>query len=129
MLLKECKGYELTKAKPNTSEDYFNRSEVIFVDEGEEKVLHVLYVRYFEELFPQFTPYEQDPVFTIGTKEIQFKDIVGLVCLLKNPSLRKQKRVYINNENEFKAYFKDTNFEMIKEVFHSLEQNNGYELQ
>ncbi len=49
MLLKKCEGYELEKEKSNTSEDFFNRSEVVYVENGKEKTLHVLYVRYFDE--------------------------------------------------------------------------------
>lgn len=37
MLINQSGGYELEKEKSNTSEDFFNRSEVTFVDEGEEK--------------------------------------------------------------------------------------------
>ena len=67
MKIISCHGYELQKAQPNTSEDFFNRSEVTFVDDdGTERTLHVLYVRYFDERFFEWTPYEQDPVFQIG---------------------------------------------------------------
>ncbi|MBL4954084.1 hypothetical protein JK635_18115 [Neobacillus sp. YIM B02564] len=128
MLIKECKGYELEKAKSNTSEDFFNRSELTYIDDGVEKTLHVLYVRYFDELFPEFTPFEADPVFVHDGNEVKFKDIVALVCFLKNPGLRERKRLYINSKQEFAAYFQDINFEKIKEIFTSLQQKQGYEL-
>ncbi|AZU63201.1 hypothetical protein [Neobacillus mesonae] len=128
MLIKECKGYELEKAKSNTSEDFFNRSELTFVEDGVEKTLHVLYVRYFEEIFPEFTPFNQDPVFAQDGYEVNFKDIVALVCLLKNPGLRGRKRIYINSKHEFAAYFQDVNFVKLPEIFAALHQKNEYEL-
>ena len=124
----QCSGYELEKEKSNTSEDFFNRSEITFIDDGVEKTLHVLYVRYFDEIFPEFTPFQQDPVFTAGENPVYFKEIVALVCLLKNPSLRQRKRVYVNDQQEFAAYFKNVNVEKIAEVFQALKQNQSYEL-
>jgi hypothetical protein len=128
MLIRQCKGYELEKEQPNTSEDFFNRSEVTFVEDGIEKILHVLYVRYFEQLFPSFTPYEKDPIFTVGQREVCFKDIVALVCLLKNPSFRHRKRIYINSEKEFQRYFEYVEFDKLPEIFSAIETKSGYEL-
>lgn len=124
VLINQSGGYELEKEKSNTSEDFFNRSEVTFVDEGEEKTLHVLYLRYFDEMFNEFTPYQQDPIFD----EVEFKEIVALVCLIKNPGLRHRKRVYINSKHEFAAYFQDIDFNKLPEIFQSLKQNKSYEL-
>ncbi|MED4228861.1 hypothetical protein [Neobacillus cucumis] len=129
MLIKECKGYELEKEKSNTSEDFFNRSEVTFVEDGQEKTLHVLYVRYFDELFQEFTPYKQNPIINHGTNEVYFKDIVALVCLLKNPGLQNRKRLYINSKYEFASYFQDINYNKLPEVFLGIQQNKEYELQ
>ncbi|MGM7684826.1 hypothetical protein ACSVDA_22215 [Cytobacillus sp. Hm23] len=128
MLIKNCNGYELEKEKPNTSEDFFNRSEVTFVEDGEERTFHLLYIRYFDERLSEFTPYNSDPVFTIGEKDIHFKDIVGLICLLKKPQFLSRKRVYINNINEFVEYFKDVQFEKLPEIFQSIEYNEGYKV-
>ncbi|WP_066372570.1 hypothetical protein [Neobacillus fumarioli] len=128
MLIKECKGYELEKAQPNTSEDFFNRSEVTFSDDGIEKTLHVLYVRYFDEIYQEFTPYKQDPIFVQNGREVEFKDIVALVCLLKNPGLRSRKRLYINSKEEFASYFRNINFDKLPEIFLALKQTNGYNL-
>lgn len=124
----ECKGYELIKEKPNTSEDLFNRSEITFIDEGEERTLHVVYVRYFDEIFNEFTPYGKDPIFGEGSSEIHFKDIVALVCLLKNPGLRHRKRLYINSKQEFAAYFQDIDYNKLPEIFLALQQKKEYEL-
>ena len=128
MFIKQCKGYELEKAKPNTSEDFFNRSEVTFEDAGTEKTLHVLYVRFFEEKFPEFTPFKKDPIFEIGEKAIEFKDIVAIVSLIKNPELRHRKRVYINSLQEFISLFQDVDFDKLKTIFQDLDGGKGYEL-
>ena len=127
MRIMDCKGYELEKERPNTSEDFFNRSEVFFEDEGEEKTLHVLYIRYFDELISEFTPYESDPIFNVSDREVCFKDIVGLVCLLKNPGFRNRKRIYINEKKEFEDYFSKVDFEKIQDVFVQIEKG-GYNL-
>lgn len=124
VLINQCGGYELEKEKSNTSEDFFNRSEVTFMEDGEEKTLHVLYVRYFAELFQEFTPYQQNPIFD----EVEFKDIVALICIIKNPGLRNRKRLYINSKNEFAAYFKDIDFKKLPEIFQTLKQNKSFEL-
>jgi hypothetical protein len=128
LLIKECKGFELEKEKSNTSEDFFNRSEVTFIEDGEEKTLHVLYVRYFDEVFHEFTPYEQDPIIVLEKNEISFKEIVALVCLLKNPGLRVRKRLYINSKQEFASYFQDINFNKLPEILLALKQKKDYEL-
>ena len=78
MLIKECIGYELEKEKSNTSEDFFNRSEVTFIEDAEEKTLHVLYVRYFDEIFHEFTPYQQDPIFTKGDIKLLLRILLHL---------------------------------------------------
>lgn len=128
MKIKECKGYELEKALPNTSEDYFSRSEVTFVDGGKEKTLHVLYVRYYEQLKGNFTPYEEDPIFKIGEREVNFRDVVALAYLLKYPESRERKRVYINTEKEFASIFQNCDFDQLKDIFQSLEGNKSYDL-
>jgi hypothetical protein len=128
LLIKECKGFELEKEKSNTSEDFFNRSIVTFSEGGKEKTLHVLYVRYFDEFIHEFTPYKQDPIMVQDNKEVSFKDIVALVCLLKNPGLRSRKRLYINSKQEFASYFQDINYNKLPEIFLSLNQKKEYEL-
>ncbi|WP_210365590.1 hypothetical protein [Bacillus sp. REN3] len=128
MIIKQCDGYELEKEKSNTSEDFFNRSEVTFVEDGKEKKLHVLYVRYFDELISTFTPYEADPVFKAGEREVYFRDLVALACLLTNPGYRHRKRVYINIEEEFAEIFKMLEFSKLPAVFEGLEQKNQFEI-
>jgi hypothetical protein len=128
MIIKECRGYELEKEKSNTSEDYFNRSEITYVENGEEKQLHVLYVRYYEENFKEYTPFETNPVYQIGDKDIFIRDFVALACLLKNPGLRHRKRLYINTEREFKFYFQEVDFEKVKELLTELSTKGKVEI-
>jgi len=128
LLIKRCYGYELEKEKSNTSEDFFNRSEITFEEDGKEKTLHVLYVRYFDELFSEFTPFETEPLFTTGANEIYFKDIVALICLIKNPSLRHRKRIYISSRAEFASYFQDIDFSKIHNIFEQIETQKSYNL-
>ncbi|RFU69045.1 hypothetical protein [Bacillus sp. V59.32b] len=126
MIIKDCRGYELEKAQSNTPEDFFNQSEVTYIENGEEKTLHVLYVRYFDEFAKEFTPYSANPLFTAGGKEIYLYDIAAIVCLLKNPDFRTRKRVYINTKKEFASYFERVNFDKLPEVFEALEQKKEY---
>ncbi|WP_078545976.1 hypothetical protein [Litchfieldia alkalitelluris] len=126
MKLNQCMGYELEKAQSNTSEDFFNQSEVIFTDQGEEKTFHLLYVRYFDEQLLEVIPFDQEPLFTSGDRSVTIKDIVGLICLLSNPSFRKRKRVYINSVDELISYFKGFNYNMLQDLFEKLGNNQPY---
>ncbi|MFS0822896.1 hypothetical protein [Bacillus sp. 1P02SD] len=128
MLIKQCSGFELEKTLKNTFEDFFNQSEVTYVVDGEERTLQILYLRYFEEQFTSFTPFTEDPVYKIDTNEIYFKDLVALVCLLKNPEYRHRKRVYLNEQNQFEEHFEGIQFDRLKEIFTHLHHKDGYEL-
>ncbi|WP_419956234.1 hypothetical protein ACN6MT_13760 [Neobacillus niacini] len=128
MLIKECTGYELEKEKSNTSEDFFNRSEVTFIDGSEERTLHVLYVRYFDEFLQELTPFQENPILSQDNLEVNFKDIVALVCLIKNPGLRNRKRLYINSKQEFASYFQDIDFDKLPEIVLAVKQNHKFEL-
>lgn len=100
MIIKNGRGYELEKEMPNTSEDFFNRSEVTFVSSKTEKTFHVLYVRYFEQVFT-----EQNAELFAG-QDLRLKDILALICIIQNESLLMRKRLYINTEEEFQSYLK-----------------------
>lgn len=128
MLIKQCVGYELEKEKSNTSEDFFNRSEVTFVENGKEKTLHVLYVRFFDELIGSITPYEDDPVFKAGSREVYLRDLVAIAALLKNPGYRHRKRVYINVQKEFADIFNGLEFSKLPEIFESIEEKGSFEI-
>jgi hypothetical protein len=128
VLIKSCIGYELEKEKSNTSEDFFNRSEVTFVEDNKEKTLTILYVRFFEEKLNDFTPFSANPIYQEEGLEIHLMDVVALVLLIKNPGFRHRKRVYINNQNEFAAYFQDIDFEKIIDVVKKVKQKQACQL-
>lgn len=128
MLIKQCIGYELEKEKSNTSEDFFNRSEVAFVEDGKEKTLHVLYVRYFDEMVADITPFAEDPLFRAGSRDVYLRDIVALASLLKNPGYRHRKRVYINVEKEFADIFKGLEFDKLPQIFEGIGHGREFEI-
>ncbi|MGN1386837.1 MAG: hypothetical protein ACI4XS_09560 [Bacillus sp. (in: firmicutes)] len=122
MKLIQCRGYELEKAQPNTSEDFFTRSEAIFALDGEERTLHVLYVTFFEEEARAIIPYSEDPLFRAGNREVNLRDIVAFVYLLQHPQATDRKRIYVNDQSEFLKYLKNTNFEEVERIIRQLEQ-------
>ncbi|MFD3446165.1 hypothetical protein ACFDTO_16345 [Microbacteriaceae bacterium 4G12] len=123
MIIQSYNGYELVKAQSNTSEDYFNRSEVTYTHNGEEKTLHVLYIRYFEEQLAQFTPFTGNPVFQVGERDILFREMLALACLLKNPEFANRKRIYMNTQEELSVYMDEENIEKTKQAIEKI--NNG----
>lgn len=128
LFIKGCKGFELEKEKPNTSEDFFNSSELTYSEDGVEKTLNILYVRYFDEFITELTPYEADPIFKVASRDVYFRDIVALVCFLKNPGFRHRKRVYINSKAEFATYFQGIDYNKLKGIFQALEEKQSFEL-
>lgn len=128
MLIKKCSGYELEKEKRNTSEDSFNRSKVTFMIQNEERTLHVLYLRYFDEIFAEISPFKEDPLISIGEKSYEFKDVVALVCLLNNDAFRTRKRVYINDVDEFKSYFENLNIEQLFNILRKIVEDGSFKV-
>ncbi|PEY30307.1 hypothetical protein CN354_25190 [Bacillus cereus] len=121
-------GYELEKAQPNTSEDFFNRSEVTYILGEQEKTFSVLYVRYFEEILQEITPFEGNPVFKIEEQDIYLRDIVALACFVKNKELHGQKRVYINVLEDFQNYFDDKTVVKVQNIMAELHKNKKVEI-
>ncbi len=119
--LKQCKGYELIKAQPNTSEDFFTRSEVTFYLDGEERTLHVLYVKFFEEQIRGLIPYSKEPLFRVGNREIYLRDIVALIYLLQHPQGKSRKRIFVNDQLQFSEYLKNANYDEIESMVRQLE--------
>ncbi|WP_026673175.1 hypothetical protein [Alkalihalobacterium bogoriense] len=128
MLLKKAIGYELQKEKPNTSEDFFNRSIVSYVEDGVEKEFSVLYVRYFDEVFSEFLPYEQDPLFSVHERDVSFKDTVALVSLLAVPNNKNKKRIYINEKKELSSMYANVDLQLVKNIFTEIEEKGEYML-
>lgn len=123
-----CNGVYLEKGKPNSPEDFFNRSTVKYIKDGEEKILNVVYLRYFDERITHWTPYSENPIFKSHTRDIYMADIIALICLIKEPCLSSRKRVYINSEKVLASYFLDLNFHKLEEVFRSIEQAKPYDI-
>jgi len=121
-------GHELEKAKPNTSEDFFNRSEVTYILNDKEKTFSVLYVRYFEEVIQEITPFEGNPVCKVEEQDIYLRDIVAICCLVKDKELRAQKRLYLNNMEEFQQYFDEGTVSKVQEILAELHKNKRVEI-
>lgn len=129
MLVKACKGYELMKEKPNTSEDFFNRSEVVYEENGQEKTFQVLYVRFFDELIQEQISFHPESLFQNEDTGVSFKDIVAVCCLLSNPDLRGRKRLYINSIGEFSSYFKEIDLQSLSGLLESLARGKAYHIE
>ncbi|MBW3493087.1 hypothetical protein [Bacillus sp. FDAARGOS_1420] len=121
-------GYELEKAKPNTSEDFFNRSEVTYILNNQEKTFSVLYVRYFEEISQEITPFEGNPVYKVEEQDVYLRDIVAIACLLKDKELRAQKRLYLNEVTDFQRYFDEGTVVKVQEILAELHKNKRVEI-
>ncbi|MEF7659486.1 MULTISPECIES: hypothetical protein [Bacillus] len=121
-------GYELEKAKPNTSEDFFNRSEVTYILNNKERTFSVLYVRYFEEVLQEITLFEGNTVCKVEEQDIHLRDIVAMCCLLKENALRTQKRLYLNNIEEFQQYFDKETLLKVQEILAELHKNKRVEI-
>ncbi|MFK4293550.1 hypothetical protein ABH955_002437 [Bacillus sp. RC240] len=121
-------GYELEKAKPNTSEDFFNRSEVTYILNNQEKTFSVLYVRYFEEILQEITPFEGNPVYKVEEQDVYLRDIVAIACLLKDKELRTQKRLYLNEVTDFQRYFDEGTVVKVQEILAELHKNKRVEI-
>ncbi|WP_163093177.1 hypothetical protein [Bacillus cereus] len=128
MIIKGYVGYELEKEKPNTSEDFFNRSEVTYILNGQEKTFSVLYVRYFEEVLQEITPFEGNPVYKVEEQNIYLRDIVAICCFMKDKELRAQKRLYLNNMEEFQQYFDEGTVSKVQEILAELHKNKRVEI-
>ncbi|MEB1808725.1 MAG: hypothetical protein LPK26_15795 [Bacillaceae bacterium] len=120
MIILKAEGIELEKEKPNTSEDFFNRSTVTYTDNGQERELNVLYVRYFDEKSSEISPFKESPIVATSQREITFKDIVALVWLLQNSGNKEKKRIYINELKEMEALFRGVDPEQVKEIMNNL---------
>lgn len=123
MFIYNCHGYELEKAQPNTSEDFFNRSEVEYEINGERFVTHVLYVRFFEEQLSEISELNSTILYDNGEESVYFRDLVALALIIKNPAYRGRKRIYINELSQFAEELKGVDFEKLVGYARSIRQN------
>lgn len=122
MLIQHIDGIELEKEKPNTSEDFFNRSEATYESNGITQTFHLLYVRYFEEkLQEELTKHDfwKDYLDTYKIREI-----AALVALTSDDAYLKRKRSYINNYEEFQNLFLNPNKDVLRSHLHTLKKNS-----
>lgn len=121
MLIHHIDGIELEKEKPNTSEDFFNRSETTYEVNGVKHTFHLLYVRYFEEkLEDELTQHE---FWQSYLKKYKIREIAALTALCKNKAYLKRKRVYINNFEEFRGIFLDPDEKALNSLLKSFNEN------
>jgi hypothetical protein len=122
VIIKNCRGYELEKEMPNTSEDFFNRSEVTIVSKKAEKTFYVLYLRYFEDVFR-----ERNAFLFEGT-DLSIKDVMALICIIQNEALLERKRLYINTEEEFLMYLQGIDLRAAMEWIPDINRNQTLKL-
>lgn len=122
MEILSCIGYELEKEKPNSPEEFFNRSTVTYRQNGQLKEFQVIYIRYFEEVL-----FKQEEEDLSSVKELltdyPVKDVFALLCLLQNSRFLERKRVYINSESLFLTMFKNFPYIQIREILNKMKNN------
>ncbi|MEE6451806.1 hypothetical protein RAH41_14620 [Gottfriedia acidiceleris] len=124
MLIYNCHGYELVKAQPNTSEDFFNRSEVEYEYNGQKIVTSVLYVRFFEEQLSEVSDLKTR-LDENGDQSVDFRDIVALALIIKNPDYRGRKRIYINELDQFVKELQGADFDKLVGYVRSIKQSSN----
>ncbi|ODG93625.1 MULTISPECIES: hypothetical protein [Bacillaceae] len=125
MLIYNCLGYELVKAQPNTSEDFFNRSEVEYEYNGQKIVTSVLYVRFFEEQLSEVSDLKTTRLYENGDQSVDFRDIVALALIIKNPDYLGRKRIYINELDQFVKELQGADFDKLAGYVRSIKQNSN----
>ena len=109
-------GYELTKEKPNSPEDLFNRSVVKYKEGSRTKELQILYVRYFEELLAERLSSELADFFA----RHKVRDCLALLYLMKNTGFLPMKKVYINTESDFFNIFEDLDIQEVERILEGI---------
>jgi hypothetical protein len=119
LLIHHIDGIELEKEKPNTPEDFFNRSETTYEYNGEKYTFHLLYVRYFEgKLEDELT---QHDFWKHHLQKYKIRELAALAALNKNKTYLKRKRVYINDFEEFRSLFLDPDEKTLSNLLNSFE--------
>jgi hypothetical protein len=107
-------GIELEKEKPNTSEDFFNRSEAVYRDSGKEKSFQLLYVRFFEDQLAERLEWDKNAVMEVSGRTYAMKDIAALAALTADDQNKNKRKAYINDFDEFAKLFSDVNVNKFK---------------
>jgi len=117
MKIYQCSGFEYEKSLPNSPEDLFNESEVVYDDQGQKKRLNVTYVRYFDTYVAENNIY--DPSHT----GVPFYHLVALLILLKNQGNISATRLYFSDTDQFLSAFNQEDIEKALEIYRSLPTN------
>ncbi|MFG6494328.1 hypothetical protein P8610_03160 [Fictibacillus sp. UD] len=120
MLIQHIEGIELEKEKPNTSEDFFNRSEATYELNGKTQTFHLLYVRYFEEKLQE--ELTQHDFWKEYLDTYKIREIASLVALSSNNAYLKRKRVYINDYDEFRNLFVHSKEDVLRSHLNTLKK-------
>ncbi|MFD1018544.1 hypothetical protein [Thalassobacillus hwangdonensis] len=129
MEIRASHGEELTKSQAASPEEFFNRSEVVYFDKGQEHSLELLYLRYFDERMNEFMPYEENPIMSFGETKIDVKDVAALVALIKNPRYKHKRKIYINDYDEYAELYANINWESLQQMLLKLSDGKPYELE
>ncbi|MCP8616745.1 hypothetical protein [Salirhabdus salicampi] len=121
-------GYQLEKEMRTSPEDAFVRSEVTYFDDEKQKTFYLLYLEYFDRQFSEFTPYEHEPVMTVGDQEYHFKQIAALAALLNDSNLKYEKRRYVHDFENFKQLYEGLEWEKLNQVLMKLSDGKTYNI-
>ncbi|WP_102027152.1 hypothetical protein [Salirhabdus sp. Marseille-P4669] len=122
----QIRGYQLEKSVATSPEDAFVRSEVIYHLNKEEKTLSLLFLEYFDQKRSEFTPFNDDPIMTIGEIDYTFKDVAALAALLNNPHLSRQKRIYIHDFTHFRDLYENMDWEIVKQALLKISNDSTF---
>lgn len=111
MQIYECTGFEYEKSLPNSPEDMFNESVVVYDHNGKKHTLHVTYVRYFD------TYVAENNIYDAEQTGIPFYHLVALLILLKNEGEIKAQRLYFSDTEKFLSAFNPGDIPKAVEIY------------
>ncbi|MGM9925959.1 MAG: hypothetical protein ACI35R_17070 [Bacillus sp. (in: firmicutes)] len=127
LIIKEYAGYEIIKEKPASPQDSFHYSQVVYIHNGEERTLHVLYLKYFEELLADLgSPFIEGPLLKLENRNVCIKDAMALIYLLLHPEAKERKRIYISSREHFLDILEKCNYNEVILILEALEKQQTY---
>ncbi|HET7629217.1 MAG TPA: hypothetical protein VFK44_12665 [Bacillales bacterium] len=126
MKIIHCSGERLEKSSPTSPEDAFVRSTVKYEADGRERKLEVVYLRCFEDDLSEWAPFEGDPLFAAGTREVHLRDAAAVAALVQDPKMQQRKRLYLHDVKGLANLFERLNVEAFIELFQRLETEGCY---
>mgnify|MGYP001291917891 CR=1 FL=1 len=88
-------GFECEKALPNSPEDLFNQSEVIYDLNGDRRTLTVIYLRYFDEYL------KEQGIYDAEQTGVPFYEIAALLIIMKQKEFDDGRRLFFNDTKAF----------------------------